>query len=42
MKNYDWKSFIGVLILCAVICIGLQAFTKVVDKYADKHYQVKK
>lgn len=41
MKNVDWQSSVLIMIICFILCMGLHKFTKVVDRYADQHYQAK-
>lgn len=41
MKHFDYKSEIFIIIFCVIFCLGLHKFTKIVDRYADKHYEQK-
>lgn len=37
MKNYDWKSQIGVIIIGVFVVLFCSGLTKIADRYADKY-----
>jgi len=41
MKNFDWKSYISILLMCGIVTYGVFHLTKFSERYAENHSQQK-